>query len=172
MSDKALKYDAEKTRHELLSDLAIDELARVLTFGAKKYAADNWRKGMEWRRLIGAARRHISEFSKGIDLDPETGLSHLAHAMCCLMFAEEYRQTGTGTDDRYRAPTRQPAHVPAIPPSPAWVIRELLQAAEKANTALPLDVVVPARSLLKVLESPAHVDGHNTAWDYPDAVWY
>lgn len=112
------KYDAGKTRHELLSDLAIEELAKVLTFGAKKYAADNWRSGMEWRRLIGAARRHIAEFSMGNDIDPDSGLSHLAHAMCCLMFLEEYSQTDKGTDDRFALDTFEPASERASPPPP------------------------------------------------------
>jgi hypothetical protein len=102
VSEGAKKFDTEKTQHELLSDLAIEELAKVLTFGAKKYAADNWRKGMAWRRLIGAARRHLAAFSRGEDVDPESGLSHVAHAMCCLMFLEEYRQAANGTDDRWR----------------------------------------------------------------------
>jgi hypothetical protein len=102
MGDGAAKFDTEKNRMELMSEPAIDGLARVLTYGAKKYAADNWRKGMTWRRLIGAALRHLFEFSRGNDVDPESGLPHIDHALCCLMFLSEYQKRGIGTDDRWR----------------------------------------------------------------------
>jgi hypothetical protein len=100
--DSALKYDDGKIPLELISDLALDELGKVLAFGAKKYAPDNWRKGMRWRRLIGAAKRHLGAFSRGEDLDAETGLSHLGHLLCCAMFLTEYWMTGEGTDDRWK----------------------------------------------------------------------
>lgn len=96
------KFDAGKPRMELLSSAAITDLAKVLTFGAQKYDAHNWRKGMSWSRLIGAALRHLTAFNNGEDNDPETGLPHTAHAMCCLMFLTEYARTQCGTDDRWR----------------------------------------------------------------------
>jgi hypothetical protein len=98
----AIKHDGEKTQYELLSEPAVEGLARVLTYGRIKYAADNWRKGMSWRRLIGAALRHLFAFMRGEDLDPESGLPHIDHAMCCLMFLSEYQKTKVGTDDRYK----------------------------------------------------------------------
>lgn len=98
----AIKKDAGKVRMDLLSEVAIEGLARVLTFGAEKYAEDNWRKGLAWRRCIGAALRHITEFMKGNDLDDESGLPHIDHALCCLMFLSEYQKHGTGTDDRWK----------------------------------------------------------------------
>lgn len=98
---EGIKHDQEKIRTDLYSTLALEELAKVLTFGAKKYASDNWRLGMSWRRLIGAAIRHLFAFMRGEDNDPETGLSHLAHAMCCIMFLLEYVLTGNGSDDRW-----------------------------------------------------------------------
>lgn len=101
MSGNGIKYDAEKIRTDLVSSLAIEELAKVLTFGAKKYTAHNWRLGMSWSRLIGACLRHVYAFMRGEDRDPETGLSHLAHAMCCIMFLLEYQLTGNGSDDRW-----------------------------------------------------------------------
>lgn len=97
-----VKFDQEKTRLELVSDLAIEGLGKVLTFGAAKYHDDNWRLGLEWRRVIGAARRHLAAFSSGEDLDPESGLPHIDHALCCLMFLSEYQKTANGTDDRYK----------------------------------------------------------------------
>ena len=107
MSDEARKFDTEKVQMELLSEPAIEGLARVLTYGAKKYAADNWRKGMGWRRLIGAALRHLFEFMRGNDLDAESGLPHIDHALCCLMFLSEYQKRELGQDDRWQSRVRQ-----------------------------------------------------------------
>lgn len=100
--DKGVKFDSEKLRFDLISDVATEGLAAVLTHGAKKYAPDNWRKGLEWRRLIRAARGHLLAFSKGEDIDPDSGLPHLDHAACCLMFLSEYQKRKLGTDDRVK----------------------------------------------------------------------
>lgn len=98
----ATKQDKEKVQMELLDPLALIEIAKVLTFGAKKYEAHNWRKGLMWSRLIGAALRHLFSFASGENLDPETGLSHIAHASCCLMFLLNYTVTKPELDDRYK----------------------------------------------------------------------
>jgi hypothetical protein len=86
----------------LLPTAPIRAIAEVLTFGAKKYDAHNWRGGLEYSRLIGAAYRHLSAYNDGEDKDPETGLSHLAHLGCCVLFLLEQEAKGTGQDDRYR----------------------------------------------------------------------
>lgn len=80
------KDDGEKPRLDLLDAYAIEELSWVLTWGARKYAPHNWRKGIAISRLIGALLRHTFAFMRGEDNDPETGRSHMAHAMCCCMF--------------------------------------------------------------------------------------
>jgi hypothetical protein len=99
---KALKFDNEKPRTELVDADAILELAKVLTFGAKKYAANNWRKGIEFSRVIGAALRHIYAIQQGEDRDQETGLLHSAHAMCELMFLTNFYKSHPELDDRYK----------------------------------------------------------------------
>lgn len=96
------KYDDGKVRMELLSPKAIAELAKVLTFGASKYEANNWRNGIAWTRVIGAVKRHLNAFEDGVNVDEESGLSHLAHAMCGLMFLLEFEQTHKELDDRYK----------------------------------------------------------------------
>lgn len=95
------KYDQGKPPLALLSKIALLEVGRVLAHGAEKYAADNWRGGLGHRRLISAALRHILAWNEGEDLDEETGLSHLAHAMCCLMFAIEEHALRPEYDDRW-----------------------------------------------------------------------
>lgn len=81
------KDDAEKPRWDLLPFGPVREVVEVLTFGAKKYAPDNWQRVPEpRRRYFAAAMRHLTAWYEGEPRDPETGLSHLAHAACCLLF--------------------------------------------------------------------------------------
>lgn len=98
---KGMKHDSEKIQLELLSTKWLLGVGRVLTFGAKKYASHNWRKGIQQSRLLGASLRHILAYLDGEDLDQESGLSHLFHASCCLMFAAELKETRPDLDDRY-----------------------------------------------------------------------
>jgi len=95
------KFDQQKTRLDLLPLRALEETGKVLTYGAQKYGVNNWRAGMGWSRMFGACMRHLYSYWNGEDRDTETGLSHLAHAACCLLFVLEYEITKTGTDDRY-----------------------------------------------------------------------
>lgn len=98
---EGIKFDQDKPRMDLIDPTAMNELAKVLTFGAQKYAAHNWRKGLHKSRLLGAALRHLFAYLGGEDKDPETGLSHAAHAMCCCMFilGLEHR---ADLDDRHK----------------------------------------------------------------------
>lgn len=102
------KNDGGKPLLSLVSMPAVFGLADVLTFGAKKYAADNWRAGFEWRRVINSLLRHSFEFSHGRDIDAESGLPIIDHVGCCWMFLSEHQKLGLGKDDRYHTPPRQP----------------------------------------------------------------
>jgi hypothetical protein len=97
------KYDQGKAPLGLISSIAQTEEALVLAHGAKKYAAHDWRAGLEWSRLYDAVQRHLLAWNSGEDNDPETGRPHLAHARCGLGFLLEYGVTGAGLDDRYKA---------------------------------------------------------------------
>lgn len=96
------KFDTGKPRMELLPTQPLLAIARVLSFGAQKYDDHNWRGGFDYSRLIGAAYRHLSAYNDGEDTDPESGLSHLAHLGCCVLFLLEQEAKGTGNDDRYK----------------------------------------------------------------------
>ena len=62
----------------------------VLGFGARKYAPDNWRTVPDARgRYFDAALRHLIAWQQGEQIDPESGLPHLAHAACCVLFLLE-----------------------------------------------------------------------------------
>ena len=99
--NKAEKFDDEKVRLDLLPPEALWGTAEVLTFGAQKYAAHNWRKGLDYSRVYGAMLRHITKWWEGEDLDPESGISHLHHAGCCIAFLQTFVETNrTELDDR------------------------------------------------------------------------
>lgn len=82
-----LKFDSGKLRYSLIPPAALAALAKVLTFGAEKYAPNSWQtveNGEE--RYLDALFRHIEAYRSGESIDPESGLSHLAHAACNVAF--------------------------------------------------------------------------------------
>jgi hypothetical protein len=95
-----VKYDTGKRDYSLLPWAAVDEIVKVLEHGAEKYTADNWRRGTAWSRYWSASMRHILAWWRGEAVDEETGLSHLAHAACCLLFLISYEAEQLGDDDR------------------------------------------------------------------------
>lgn len=70
-----------KPRWELLPLDAIEEIVKVYTMGAEKYADDAWKTIPDaHRRYLAALFRHVAAYERGERLDKESGLSHLAHA--------------------------------------------------------------------------------------------
>jgi len=96
-----LKYDVGKSRLDLLPCSALMAMGEVMAFGAKKYDAHNWRKGLAWSRCAAAALRHIFQWLGGETNDRESGLNHLAHAGVNICFLLEYAQSKPELDDRY-----------------------------------------------------------------------
>lgn len=96
------KHDIGKPMMGLISGVFLVGLAKVLTFGARKYAAHNWRKGIALSRAYDALQRHMVAFWDGEDLDQESGLPHLDHAACELMFIRETWERRKDLDDRYK----------------------------------------------------------------------
>lgn len=94
------KYDQDKVRYDLITPEEEESWARVLTYGAHKYSGWQWTHGIEYSRLYGALRRHIAAWYAGEELDPESGLPHLAHAMCCLQFLMAMPRLHPELDDR------------------------------------------------------------------------
>jgi len=81
------KYDNDKVRWDLLLWDEVEDVAKVLTYGAKKYEDYNWIAVPEAQdRYFAAAHRHIKAWRSDESLDSGSGLPHLAHAVCCLLF--------------------------------------------------------------------------------------
>lgn len=101
MNDKAMKFDAGKEPHDLIDKEIIIELAKVLGYGAGKYEAHNWKIGLPISRYYSAAQRHLLAFNAGETFDPESGLNHLGHVACNLMFMLYMLKHKPSLDDRH-----------------------------------------------------------------------
>lgn len=97
---RGTKLDDEKVRMDLLPPELLFGVAKVLEFGANKYAERNWEKGMDWGRIFGALMRHMWAWWKGEKVDPETGYSHLWHAATNIAFLIAYEERKVGKDTR------------------------------------------------------------------------
>ena len=88
--DTGVKYDNEKIQMELLPLRELQEVARVLTYGAKKYSPDNWKKVPDMKeRYTGALLRHLTAYRQGITFDHETNPNpqrHIAQVVCNALF--------------------------------------------------------------------------------------
>ena len=93
-SEKALRFNQGKPRLSLVSFLAMTGLARVLEFGAIKYAPWNWTKGMPVDQVLDCLLRHTAAIQRGEELDPESGLPHIDHLQCNAMFLSHFYHEG------------------------------------------------------------------------------
>ena len=98
--EKAIKYDTDKPRTELLPMNPLLEISEVFTFGAIKYSSWNWCNGFTYSRLLGSLLRHIFLWAAGEDFDKESQKSHLAHAGCCLLMLMDTVRLYPENDDR------------------------------------------------------------------------
>lgn len=88
--NQGVKHDAGKAEYGLIPPHALEQIAQVLTYGAKKYSRDNWKIVPDReRRYFDAMMRHLWAIKRGEATDSETGMSHYAHAGCCLMYLLE-----------------------------------------------------------------------------------
>ncbi len=101
---EAIKHDDGKPRMSLISPVASFKIAQVMSDGEKVYSSHNWRNGFAWSRITDAALRHIEIWNAGMDNDPDSGRSNLAHAAACIMMLLEFENTKPEMDDRYKLP--------------------------------------------------------------------
>lgn len=98
-----IKYDNDKLRWSLLPFNVMVDVVKVLMYGSKKYEDDNWKKVDNTKeRYFNAGMRHFLAWWMGEKLDEETKLSHLAHAICCLIFLLWFEKEEKGDDNSNR----------------------------------------------------------------------
>ena len=93
---------------------SIWDIVAVLEYGAGIYGKSNWKLGMKWTRCFDAAMRHLWAWFRGENVDPESGLPHLAHAAVNLMFIMDYGAMGAGEDDRPKPDKVKPWVAPEL----------------------------------------------------------
>jgi hypothetical protein len=94
------RYNGGKPDLSLIPLVTLEDEARVWMHGREKYASWNWTKGMAWSIPLACALRHLSKWQAGEDLDQESGLPHLAHAMCNLRMLTLFATNYPEGDDR------------------------------------------------------------------------
>jgi hypothetical protein len=102
---EAIRYNVGKPQFSLVDYGALIPMIRVLEFGAKKYARNNWRKGLSKENLLDSMMRHVGELidavnTGGDELDHESQIHLIGHIMCNAMFysklyVENKEQNGT-----------------------------------------------------------------------------
>ena len=101
-----MKYDENKVDLSLLPVEALEAVAKVFEFGAKKYSAFDWRydgENTQWLRTYSSIQRHLHAWAKCEDNDPESGLDHLSHAATqLLILITHVADNNVNMDNRYR----------------------------------------------------------------------
>lgn len=94
------RYNDNKPDLSLIPLSTLEGEARVWMYGERKYKRFNWMKGMKWSIPLACALRHIAAHQAGEDIDPESGESHISHALCNLRMLALYEKTYPEGDDR------------------------------------------------------------------------
>lgn len=100
--DAGKKFDSGKPRLDLIPSEALEEIGKVLAMGAEKYGEANWANGISWQRIAAAMLRHIFAWLRGEDLDPESGLSHIAHVGANVVFLLWFIKNRPDLDNRWQ----------------------------------------------------------------------
>jgi len=112
------RYNNNKPKLSLIPFSTLADEARVWEYGAKKYAAHNWMRGMDWSIPFECLMRHMAAWQAGEENDQESGLPHLAHAMCNLRMLTLYAKTYPAGDDRPPSCLINPVSPPTLERTP------------------------------------------------------
>ena len=138
----AKHFDSGKPDLTQLPRAALEQVAQVMMMGEKKYGKFNFLAGMDWTKLVASTLRHCYKWLDREDIDDESRLPHLAHAVADLLMLIAIIERKRGTDDRYSEPDPKEVAVAetvelikcvtgAIPPNE--LLRRLLQEAAVTN---------------------------------------
>jgi hypothetical protein len=165
-----MKQDAGKLPLHLIDPLWLESTAAVLDYGQKKYAPWNWAAGtFDWSRLYGALQRHLNAWWGGEELDAETGLPHLWHANCCMMFLTRYTAEKWGQDDRFKFTPKGDVHPHGVRDIQKALDLSLERAGVAHLTKRPVGLYEAATGIPLPATPEPEWDGKGTApWDKID----
>lgn len=101
--EKALRYNTDKLRWSLVDFDSLEEMVKVLEFGALKYDDNNWKKGLHTTEICESMLRHIFAYLRGEDTDTESGLEHVGHILCNAMFLSHMHKFKPEFDTRAKS---------------------------------------------------------------------
>ncbi len=96
----AMRFNSGKLRWSLVDFDALDDMVKVLEFGAKKYDDNNWKKGLKTPEIFESIMRHLVAYMRGEDIDLESGLPHTGHILCNAMFLSYMQKYKSDFDTR------------------------------------------------------------------------
>lgn len=106
VNDPKGEAGSKKAPMWLLPPVALEQTAWVAKLGAEKYGPYNWREtGVCATTYVSAIMRHLNAWRDGEDLDPESGISHIAHIATSCNILMDAAACGTLQDDRNKRPT-------------------------------------------------------------------
>jgi len=109
-----LRFNSGKLRYDLIHPKAMEDMVKVLTYGADKYTvkdadgkiinngANNWRNGFNWKSVIASLKRHLAAIEASEDYDGDTGMLHISHLACNAHFLNAFYYDFPQGDDRIK----------------------------------------------------------------------
>jgi len=110
-NEGGVKNDQDRPAMQYLTREFLEGAALAQGFGAKKYGHWNFTNGISYTRLLAATMRHLTAFAAREDQDPESKLSHLAHAAASLNMLMWTVQNRKDLDDRIPSPIERMKNV-------------------------------------------------------------
>jgi hypothetical protein len=172
----------KKAPMHLLPPYALEQCSWVHKLGASKYGAYNWRDtGVCATTYVSAIMRHLNAWRDGEDLDPESGISHIAHIAASCNILLDAAHCDKLQDDRNKKPVLvtfaavakaeankdesvAPDKLPTYPPVPEgydrWVYRGLGWASGKPTKYAFLWGFSPHWHCVKCARSLGDEDAH------------
>lgn len=99
----ARRFNQDKVAYHMMPPYALEQVCRVFMMGREKYDEDNWRTGEGLSRIgcYNSLQRHVQAWLAGEDLDPESHLSHMAHAAWNALAIMELERLFPEKEERY-----------------------------------------------------------------------
>ena len=101
VTKRAMRFNTGKRKWSLVDFDSLEDMVKVLEFGAEKYSPHNWKKGLSTTEICESMIRHLKSYLNGENLDPESGLPHTGHIMCNSMFLSHMHNFKKEFDDRF-----------------------------------------------------------------------
>jgi Domain of unknown function (DUF5664) len=90
----AMREKLDNVPYDLVPIELIEATAEALEYGAKKYNANNWKKGLPILQVCASIVRHCFALMKGEVIDPDSGVPHVGHICANAAFLATYSKSG------------------------------------------------------------------------------